>query len=387
MHPIEFIDLAQQQRRIRSKVDAAIARVLDHGRYIMGPEVAELERRLSAFCGARHAITCASGTDALLLALMAKGLTPGDAVIVPSFTFCATAEPVCLLGGIPIFADVDEDTFNLDAVSVEAAIHTARRLGLPLRGMISVDLFGQPCDYDRIEAIARENSLWLICDAAQSFGATYRGRKVGTIGDITTTSFFPAKPLGCYGDGGAIFTEDDQTAAIIHSLRVHGQGTDKYDNVRVGLNGRLDTLQAAILLEKLAIFTDEIEARNRVAKVYDELLPAPLARPAIIDEALSVWAQYTVRATRREEWIRELATNRVPTAVYYQRPLHLQPAYRAYPVARDRLRTSELLAVSVFSLPMHPYLTYEDQLRITAAMERPARLGERSHGAAIPARQ
>ena len=383
MHPIEFIDLAQQQRRIRSKLDAAIARVLDHGRYIMGPEVAELEHRLSTFCGARHAITCASGTDALLLALMAKGLTPGDAVIVPSFTFCATAEPVCLLGGIPIFADVDEETFNLDADSVEAAIHTARHLGLPLRGLISVDLFGQPCAYDRIEAIARENSIWLICDAAQSFGATYRGRKVGTIGDITTTSFFPAKPLGCYGDGGAVFTEDDQTAAVIHSLRVHGQGTDKYDNVRVGLNGRLDTLQAAILLEKLAIFADEIEARNRVAKVYDELLPAALARPAIVDQALSVWAQYTVRASRREEWIRELTAHRIPTAVYYQRPLHLQPAYRTYPVAGDRLRTSELLAASVFSLPMHPYLTNEDQLRITAAIERPARLGERSHGAAI----
>jgi dTDP-4-amino-4,6-dideoxygalactose transaminase len=386
MPPIEFIDLARQQRRIRSGLDAAIARVLQHGRYIMGPEVAELEGQLSAFCGARHAITCASGTDALLLALMAKGLRPGDAVIVPSFTFCATAEPVCLLGGVPIFADVDEDSFNLDAGSLEAAIHRARHLGLPLRGIISVDLFGQPCDYDRIEAIARESSIWLICDAAQSFGASYRGRKVGTIGDITTTSFFPAKPLGCYGDGGAVFMQDDRAAAVIRSLRVHGKGKDKYDNVRVGMNGRLDTLQAAILLEKLAVFADEIEARNSVAKIYDELLPAELARPVIIDQALSVWAQYTVRTSRRQEWIGGLASRGVPTAVYYERPLHLQPAYRAYPTASDRLRTSELLAASVFSLPMHPYLAYEDQLRIIAAMERPAQLGGRSHGDAILAR-
>lgn len=370
--PIALIDLARQQQRVRARLDAAIARVLDHGRYIMGPEVAELERTLADFCGARHAITCASGTDALLLALMAKNLRPGDAVIVPSFTFCATAEPICLLGGVPIFADVLEDTFNLAPASLRAAIKTARRLGLPLRGVVSVDLFGQPCDYDSIEAIARENALWLICDAAQSFGATYRVRKVGTIGDITTTSFFPAKPLGCYGDGGAIFTEDDGTAAIIRSLRVHGQGKDKYDNVRIGLNGRLDTLQAAILLEKLAIFADEIGARNRVADDYGELLPSEFRRPAVIDDAVSVWAQYTVRTSARDEWTMRLAEQGVPTAVYYERPVHLQPAYRGYPLAGDDLPVSRRLADSVFSLPMHPYLTREDQLRIVAAMERSA---------------
>ncbi len=267
-HPIAFIDLGRQQQRIRSSLDAAIARVLDRGEYIMGPEVAELEGRLAEFSGARHAITCANGTDALMLALMAKGLSAGDAVIMPSFTFCATAEPVCLLGGVPIFADVLEDTFNLDPLSLEAALRTAHRLGLPVRGVISVDLFGQPCDYDAVERFARENDLWLICDAAQAFGATYRGRKVGTIGDVTTTSFFPAKPLGCYGDGGAVFTNDSETAEVIRSLRVHGKGKDKYDNVRVGMNGRLDTLQAAILLEKLAIFVDEIDARNSVAARY-----------------------------------------------------------------------------------------------------------------------
>lgn len=368
--PIAFIDLARQQQRIRTRLDAAIARVLDHGRYIMGPEIAELERKLGEFCGARHAITCASGTDALLLALMAKNLRPGDAVVIPSFTFCATAEPLCLLGGVPIFADVLDDTYNLAPASLEAAIMTARRLGLRLRGIISVDLFGQPCDYDRIEAIARENALWLICDAAQSFGATYRARKVGTVGDITTTSFFPAKPLGCYGDGGAIFTQDDETAAAIRSLRVHGQGKDKYDNVRVGLNGRLDTLQAAILIEKLAVFSDEIGARNRIAKDYGELLPVELARPAVIDDAVSVWAQYTVRASARHHWMTHLAEHGVPTAVYYERPVHLQPAYRGYPLAGDRLPASEGLAASVLSLPMHPYLVREHQLRIVAAMER-----------------
>jgi dTDP-4-amino-4,6-dideoxygalactose transaminase len=367
--PIALIDLALQQQRLRARLDAAIARVLDHGRYIMGPEVAELERKLGDFCGARHVITCASGTDALLLALMAKNLRPGDAVIIPSFTFCATAEPVCLLGGVPIFADVFEDTFNLAPASLEAAIKTARQLGLPLRGIISVDLFGQPCDYDHIEAIARENGVWLICDAAQSFGATYRARKVGTIGDITTTSFFPAKPLGCYGDGGAIFTQDNDTAAVIRSLRVHGHGKDKYDNIRIGLNGRLDTLQAAILLEKLAVFADEIGARNKIAEDYAELLPAELRRPVVIDETVSVWAQYTVRTSGRDDWMMYLTEHGISTAVYYERPVHLQPAYRGYPIAGDDLPASKRLAGSVFSLPIHPYLKREDQLRIVAAME------------------
>jgi dTDP-4-amino-4,6-dideoxygalactose transaminase len=368
MHPIQFIDLSRQQERIRHRVDAAIGRVLDHGQYIMGPEVRELERRLADFCDARHVITCANGTDALLLALIAKDLRPGDAVIMPSFTFCATAEPVSLLGGVPIFADVLEDTFNLDPDSVKAGVSAARRLGLPLRGIISVDLFGQPCDYDAIEEIVRENSLWLICDAAQAFGATYRDRKVGAIGDITTTSFFPAKPLGCYGDGGAVFTDDDEAAAIIRSLRVHGQGNDKYDNVRVGINGRLDTIQAAILLEKLAIFADEIEARDRVAARYDELLPAGLKRPAITDKATSVWAQYTVQIDGRNELLAQLQRRGVPAAIYYARPLHRQAAYQGYPRSEAGLPVSEKLAATVLSLPMHPYLAAEEQLRIAASL-------------------
>ncbi len=368
MHPIAFIDLSRQQQRIRHRLDAAIACVLDHGQYIMGPEVAALERSLADFCGARHVIACANGTDALLLALIAKDLRAGDAVIVPSFTFCATAEPVSLLGGVPIFADVLADTFNLDPESLKAAVLTARRLGLRLRGAISVDLFGQPCDYDAIEAIVRENSMWLICDAAQAFGATYRRRKIGTIGNITTTSFFPAKPLGCYGDGGAVFTDEDETAGIIRSLRVHGQGKDKYDNVRVGINGRLDTIQAAVLLEKLAIFADEIEARNRVAARYDEFLPANLKRPVVVDDTISVWAQYTVQTRFRDDCLIHLRKQGVPAAVYYPQPLHRQPAFRDCPIAGGQLPTSERLAADVLSLPMHPYLAEDDQHLIAAAM-------------------
>jgi dTDP-4-amino-4,6-dideoxygalactose transaminase len=363
---IAFIDLARQQERIRDRLDAAIRRVLDHGQYIMGPEVLELERSLGEFCGARHVIACASGTDALLLGLLAKGMRRGDAVIVPSFTFCATAEAVSLLGGVPIFADVFEETFNLDPTSLKAAVLAARRLGLPLRGVISVDLFGQPCDYDPIETIVRENALWLICDAAQAFGAAYRGRKVGTIGDVSLTSFFPAKPLGCYGDGGAVFTDDDEVAEVIRSLRVHGQGQDKYDSVRVGINGRLDTLQAAILLEKLAIFSEEIEARNLVSVRYNEILPAAITRPHVIDGTSSVWAQYTVRVHARHERLECLKRQGVPAAVYYARPLHQQPAYRNYPTASARLVMSEQLAATVLSLPMHPYLAAEDQVRIAA---------------------
>ena len=368
MRPIAFVDLATQRERIRDRLDAVIDRVLDHGQYIMGPEVAEFERRLAEFCGARHAITCASGTDALVLGLMAKDLRRNDAVILPSFTFCATAEAVCLLGGVPIFADVLDDTFNLDPRSIGSAVLTARRLGLRLRGVIAVDLFGQPCDYNAIEQVAKENDLWLISDAAQSFGAVFRGRKIGTIGDLTATSFFPAKPLGCYGDGGAVLTNDDGLADIIRSLRVHGQGMDKYDNVRIGINGRMDTLQAAVLLEKLAIFPDEIVARNRVAAHYAELLPANFKRPVLVDGASSVWAQYTVRTSGRDEWLRRLKANGVPAAVYYPRPLHRQSAYESFPIAGDHLAASMRLAETVLSLPMHPYLSPEDQSRIAAGL-------------------
>lgn len=366
--PVAFVDLRRQQAGIRGRIDAAIARVLDHGQYIMGPEIARLEQELAAFCGARHAITCGSGTDALLMALMAKRLQPGDAVIVPSFTFAATAEPICLLGGIPILADVQEHSFNLDPRSLESAVATARRMGLPLRGVISVDLFGHPCDYAAIEPIVRKNGLWLICDAAQSFGAGYGGRKVGTIGDITTTSFFPAKPLGCYGDGGALFTNDDEMAEVIRSIRMHGQGKDKYDNTRIGINGRLDTLQAAILLEKLAVFQEEIAARTQVARTYSALLGDDVCTPDGIEGASAVWACYTIRTPRRDALLAGLKDAGIPAMIYYRRPLHEQPAYEAYPVAGNGAVVSSRLSRTVLSLPMHPYLTEEDQARVATAV-------------------
>jgi dTDP-4-amino-4,6-dideoxygalactose transaminase len=366
---IAFVDLEAQQRRIRPRLDAAIARVLDHGAYIMGPEVQELERRLAEFCGAKHVVSCSSGTDALVLALMAKGLRPGEAVVVPAFTFSATAEAVCLLGGVPIFADVLPDTFNLDPEAIKAAVTTARGLGLTLRGVISVDLFGQPCNYDEIEPIVEETGLWLVCDAAQAFGASLRGRKVGCFGDLTTTSFFPAKPLGCYGDGGAVFTDDDDIAAVLRSLRVHGQGQDKYDNVRIGLNGRLDTMQAAILGEKLAIFADEIVARNRVAARYGSTLPDVIVRPTVLDGASSVWAQYTIRTDRRDDAALRLKQQGVPAMVYYRRAVHCQGAYRSYPLASGSCPVTTQLAETVLSLPMHPYLSEDEQSRIAAVLE------------------
>jgi dTDP-4-amino-4,6-dideoxygalactose transaminase len=370
---IEFIDLAAQRRRIGQRMDEAILRVVDHGKYIMGPEVADFEQELAAFCGAKHVLTCANGTDALGLALMVKNIKPRQAVLVPSFTFAATAEAVAWFDAVPVFVDVREDTFNMDPESLQAGIATARRSGLEPVGVIPVDLFGLPADYDEILAIASAHRLWVICDAAQSFGAVYNGRKVGTIGDVTTTSFFPAKPLGCYGDGGAVFTDDDDLAAILKSLRVHGQGTDKYDNVRIGMNARLDTIQAAVLREKLRIFPDEIEMRNHVAGRYHELLGKVARVPTVPPGLTSVWAQYTVRlpdSTNRDDVAARLKAQGVPTAVYYARSLHRQTAYRHYPIAGNGLPMSDRLAGEVLSLPMHPYLDGQSQNRIAAALHR-----------------
>jgi dTDP-4-amino-4,6-dideoxygalactose transaminase len=365
---IRFIDLETQQARIRDRLDAALARVLAHGQYIMGPEVADLEAGLSAFCGAPHTIACASGTDALALALMALGVGPGEAILIPTFTFAATAEVVPLLGAVPVFVDVHGDTFNLDPAALEAGIVAARRAGLRPVGIIAVDLFGQPADYDAIQEVAQTHRLWVIADAAQSFGAEWRGRKVGTLAKLTTTSFFPAKPLGCYGDGGAIFTDDPELAALIRSLRVHGQGEDKYDNVRIGLNARLDTLQAAILLTKLEIFADEIQARQRAAARYDALLGDLVATPFLREGASSTWAQYTIRSPDREALRKQLATGSVPTAVYYPRPLHRQTAYRDFPVTEGGCPIAERLADEVLSLPMHAYLDAATQEQIAEAV-------------------
>ena len=367
---IPFIDLGAQRRRLGQSVDDAILKVVNHGAYVMGPEIAALEAQLSAFCGARHALSCANGTDALGLILMAKGVKAGDAVLCPSFTFAATAEVVAWMGATPVFVDILDDTFNLDPASLENAVVTARRLGLNPVGLISVDLFGLPADYDAIEPICAREGLWLLSDAAQSFGATYKGRKVGTIGMATATSFFPAKPLGCYGDGGAVFTDDDELADVMRSLRVHGQGTDKYDNVRIGINGRLDTIQAAILIEKLKIFPDEIAARDRVARRYNELLRPLAIVPEVPRDLTSVWAQYTlrIRGFDRDAFQSDLKAAGIPTAVYYPKPLHRQTAYKAYPVAGNGLPVSERLADEVVSLPMHPYLTEEVQDRIVRAV-------------------
>jgi dTDP-4-amino-4,6-dideoxygalactose transaminase len=369
--PLPFIDLAAQRRRLGADVDAAIMRVVDHGAYILGPEVKQLEGELAAFCGARHVVSCANGTDALAMVLMAKGLKPGDAVLCPSFTFAATGEVVAWFGATPVFADVHEDTFNLDVRSLEAGARKARALGLNLVGVIPVDLFGQPADYDALEAFCAREGLWMLCDAAQSFGATYKGRKVGSIGDATTTSFFPAKPLGCYGDGGAIFTDDAELAEVLRSIRMHGQGTDKYDNVRIGMNGRLDTIQAAVLLTKLAIFPDEIEARDRIATRYNELLRDVAIVPELMEGVSSVWAQYTLRLPGfdREEFQATLKAAGIPTAVYYPKPLHQQTAYKHYPVAGNGLPVSDRIATEVVSLPMHPYLTDEAQDRIVDAVK------------------
>jgi UDP-2-acetamido-2-deoxy-ribo-hexuluronate aminotransferase len=369
--PIEFIDLGAQRRRIGRRMDEAIGRVVDHGKYIMGPEVAELEKQLAAFCGSKYVLSCANGTDALGLALMAKGLKPDQAVLVPSFTFAATAEVVAWFRAVPIFVDVLEDTFNMDPKSLEAGIATARRLGLDPVGIIPVDLFGLPAAYDEILAIAAAHRMWVLCDAAQSFGATYKGHKIGTIGDITTTSFFPAKPLGCYGDGGAVFVDDDDAIDVLRSLRVHGQGHDKYDNVRVGMNARLDTIQAAVLIEKLAIFADEIAARDRIAARYGELLGVVVHVPPVATGSTSVWAQYTVRLPAgcdRDAVAAKLKAVGVPTAVYYVKPLHRQTAYRDYPAAGNGLPISDRLAGEVLSLPMHPYLDDATQDRIVDAV-------------------
>jgi dTDP-4-amino-4,6-dideoxygalactose transaminase len=369
--PLPFIDLGAQRRRLGARVDAAVLAVMDHGSYILGPEVRELEAKLAAFCGAKHVVSCANGTDALAMVLMAKELKPGQAVLCPAFTFAATAEVVAWFGATPVFVDIDEETFNLDVASCEAGLRKARSLGLEPVGVIAVDLFGQPADYDAIEPFCAREGLWLLCDAAQSFGATYKDRKVGSIGFATTTSFFPAKPLGCYGDGGAIFTDDAELASVLRSIRMHGEGADKYDNVRIGMNGRLDTVQAAVLLAKLEIFPDEIEARDRLSSRYNELLHDVAIVPEVTEGSTSVWAQYTLRIPGfdRPAFQAALKSVGVPTAVYYPKPLHQQTAYKHYPVAGNGLPVSDRIAAEVVSLPMHPYLAEEVQDRIAGAVK------------------
>jgi dTDP-4-amino-4,6-dideoxygalactose transaminase len=370
---IPFIDVAAQRRRLGPAVDEAVARVLAHCQFINGPEVATLEAALAAYSGAKHVVTCASGTDALVMVLMAKGVGRGDAVLCPSFTFCATGEAVALAGATPLFVDVDEATFNIDAASLKRGIATAKRLGLKPRGVIPVDLFGQSADHDEVFAIAVAEGMFVLDDAAQAFGASYKGRRLGGMGAgfITATSFFPAKPLGCYGDGGAIFTDDEKFAEVLRSVRVHGQGSDKYDNVRLGLTGRLDTIQAAVLIEKLKIFDDEIAARNKLAERYAQGLGNVVTVPRLAEGHTSVWAQYTIRlpaGTDRDAFAAALKAKGVPTAIYYAKSMHQQTAYKPYPVADGGLPVSERLSTDVISLPMHAYLDEASQDRVIQAV-------------------
>lgn len=366
--PTRFIDLVAQQEKIRPELERAIMKVLDHGQYIMGPEVKAFEADLQSFTGASHAITCANGTDALTLVLMAWGIGPGDAVFVPSFTYVASAEAPAQLGATPFFVDVCQDTFNIDPQSFKQAVTDCRKLGLTPAAVIAVDLFGQPADVDSITQIANSEKIKVLVDGAQSFGASFKGRSVGTMGDATTTSFFPAKPLGCYGDGGAIFTNSEEDNAVISSLRLHGKGSEKYDNVRVGLNSRLDTLQAAILIEKLKIFPDEIKKRNELAEFYVAELSKFFRVPKILNHAVSTWAQFTLVTESRDKVLKHLAENSVPAVIYYPRPLSKQSGYEAYPSVNGGTPVSHGLAEKVFSIPMHPYMSRVQAEKIVSVL-------------------
>ncbi len=369
---IDFIDLKAQQQAILPSLWERLDRVLAHGQYIMGPEVQELEERLAAYVGVKHAISCSSGTDALLMPLMAYGVGPGDAVFTTPFTFIATAEVIQLLGATPVFVDIDPRTFNIDPEALAETIIGLRKdphtSSLRPKGIIPVDLFGQPADYDRINAIAQKHGLFVLEDAAQAFGATYKGRRAGSLAKVAATSFFPAKPLGCYGDGGAIFTDDDRLAEMLRSIRIHGQGSHRYDNVRLGLNGRFDTLQAAILLAKLEVFDQEILARQEVARRYSEALQGLVAVPYIAPTCTSVWAQYSVLSDRRTMLQGKLREAGIPTAIYYPIPLHLQGAFAHLGYKSGDFPISEGAAARIFSLPMHPYLAPPQQERIIASL-------------------
>ena len=369
---VAFIDLAAQQARLRTQIDTRIQKVLDRGDYIMGREVGELETALSERLGGAHVISCSSGTDALILGLLGLKVQPGDGIIVPSFTFAASAESIAVLGASPVFAEVEEASFNLDPTLLEGALETGKKEGLNMVGVMAIGLFGQPANLPAIEAFAAQNGLWLLDDAAQSFGASWADKPVGQFGEVTSTSFFPAKPLGCYGDGGAVFTKNEKIAKIARSCRVHGQGSDKYENVNIGMTARLDTMQAAILLAKLEIFDDELAKRQQVAERYHKLLNDVAQAPQLAPSATSSWAQYVIRLPRetdREAIQAAMREQGVPTAIYYPRPMHTQPIYKRYPITVSGLSLSEKLANDVLALPMHPYLEKQTQIQIVAALQ------------------
>jgi len=367
--PIAFIDLQAQRRRLGEPLNKAIQAAVEGGQWVLGPQVTELEKRLAEFAGVKHCISCANGTDALMIVLRAWNIGPGDAVFVPAFTFAASAEVVALVGAEPVFVDVLEDTYNMDPASLEAAIALVKREGkLKPRAVMPVDLFGQPADYRKLEPIVRREKLQLLCDAAQGFGGLLNGRRSGGIGDAASTSFFPAKPLGCYGDGGAVFTNDAGLDELLRSIRMHGQGSDRYENVRIGVNSRLDTIQAAILIEKLKVFPEEIGMREKVAQRYNEAFRASnkIHIPRVIEGAQSTWAQYTIRVSDREKFQASLKEKGVPTAVYYPTPLSQQKGYKKY--VSVPVPVSERISKSVISLPMHPDLDPLTQDRIIAAV-------------------
>ena len=362
---MQFIDLAAQRARIGDRLKAAIDRVVDEGKYILGPQVGEFERRLADYVGVKHAVACANGTDALLLPLLASGVGPGDAVFVPSFTFAATAEVVALAKAKPVFVDVDPDSYNIDIESLEAAIAMVREQGtLTPKAIIPVDLFGLAADYGAIAAIAEREGLMVIEDAAQAIGGISAGRRCGAVGDVASTSFYPAKPLGCYGDGGAMFTNDDAFAERLRSFAFHGKGETQYDNIHVGLNSRLDTIQAAILLEKLAILEEEMEARQRVAARYAEGLDGVAKTARVPAGVRSAWAQYAIETPHRDGLKAHLQAQGIPSVIYYVKPLHLQAAYERFPRTPDGLPVSESLPQRILCLPMHPYLSEADQDRV-----------------------
>jgi dTDP-4-amino-4,6-dideoxygalactose transaminase len=379
---IAFIDLQAQRARIAERIDAAVLRVIAGGAYVMGPEVRAFEQQMAEFGQAGHAVSCANGTDALALPLMAWGIGPGDAVFCPSFTFAATAEIIPWFDASPVFVDIDPVTYNMDPDHLEAAIKAVKAEGkLTPKVVIAVDLFGQPADYPRIAEITRRHGLKLIADTAQGFGCTLNDKHPVSWADVATTSFFPAKPLGCYGDGGAVLTNDDELAQLLDSLRVHGKAVardlegrsfehdPKYLNMRVGMNSRLDTIQAAILIEKLVIFADEIDRRNRVAERYNRLLEPHVASvPGVLEDGVSVWAQYTIEHEDRDGLAAHLKTQGVPTAVYYPIPMHRQPAYAHYPTGPGGLPVTESKAERVISLPMHAWLDEQTQDRIVEAV-------------------
>jgi dTDP-4-amino-4,6-dideoxygalactose transaminase len=369
MTAIPFIDLQAQRLRLGASLSHAIETAVEGGQWVMGPQVRALEEQLAEFTGVKHAIACANGTDALMIVLRAWNVGPGDAVFVPAFTFAASAEVVALVGASPVFVDVREDTFNMCPESLESAIAMVRKDGkLRARVVMPVDLFGQPADYRALEPIVAREGLLMLCDTAQAFGATLHGRSTANIGDAAATSFFPAKPLGCFGDGGCTFTNDDGLDELLRSIRIHGQGADKYENVRIGVNSRLDTIQAAILIEKLKIFPEEIESRERIARRYSDALSRSnrIRVPRVIEGAQSTWAQYTIEVPDREKVQQELKAKGIPTAIYYPIPLSAQRGYRDFPSAP--VPVSERLSKSVISLPMHPYLDEATQDRIVAAV-------------------